>query len=84
MRRSFTGGEEVFRFHFLLSPGLLPGGRPEEGVLQQLCSSGSVVRVRRETVHDEALRFIRHALWNLGVDLKHAHLDAIFKKMVNT
>ena len=72
---SLITGKGVFGFCFLRNPGLLPGGRPEEGVRQQLCGRGSVVRVRLETVHDEAFGLVRHALRNLGVDLKHADLD---------
>lgn len=78
MKRGFTSAEEVFRFCLLLNLGLLPGRRLEEDVLQQSRGGGSVVRVRCEAVHDEALRHVRHALRNLGVDLKHAHLDGIF------
>lgn len=80
--RSFTSTEEVFRFCFLLSLDLLPWRRLEEDVLQQPRSGGSVVRVRCETVHDEDLRHVRHTLWNLGVDLKHAHLEDIFFQLV--
>lgn len=79
-REGEHGGLTCRLWLLFLDLGLPPGGRPEEGVPQQLGSRGSVVRVWVEAVHDEDLGGVRHALRDLGVDLEHAHLEGDFLK----
>lgn len=53
---------------------LLAAGDCQKLVCQQVQGGGAAVRVGLEAAQDESLGLQRHGLWDLRVDLKHAHL----------
>lgn len=54
---------------------LLAAGDGEELVGEQVQGGGAVVRVRLKAAQDEGFGLQRHGIWDLRVDLKHAHLQ---------
>lgn len=53
---------------------LLAAGDRQELVREQVEGGRPAVRVRLEAAQDESLGLQRHGLWDLRVDLEHAHL----------
>ena len=54
---------------------LLAAGDGEELVGEQVEGGGAAVRVGLKAAQDEGFGLQRHGLWDLRVDLKHAHLQ---------
>jgi len=54
---------------------LLAAGDGEELVGEQVEGGGAAVRVRLKAAQDEGFGLKRHGIWDLWVDLKHAHLQ---------
>lgn len=54
---------------------LLAAGDCEELVGEQVEGGGAPVRVGLEAAQDEGFGLQRHGLWDLRVDLEHAHLQ---------
>lgn len=54
---------------------LLAAGDGEELVGEQVQSGGTTIRVGLKAAQDEGFGLQRHGVWDLWVDLKHAHLQ---------
>lgn len=63
---------------------LLAAGDSEELICEQVEGCGSMVGVRLKAAQDEGLGLWRHGLWDLWMDLKHAHLKIKETKSVQT